>query len=45
MANLEDLEALVERVGHGDRQAFSALYKLTSGKLFGVCSYSVVSRQ
>ena len=44
MANLEDLEALVERVGQGDSEAFSALYMLTSGKLFGVCLRVLASR-
>ena len=44
MASLEEIEALVGRVGQGDRQAFSALYKLTSGKLFGVCLRVLASR-
>ena len=44
MVNHEELEALVARVAQGDRLAFSALYQLTSGKLFGVCLRVLASR-
>lgn len=33
----EDLSALIQRVGLGDRQAFRTLYSLTSPKLYAVC--------
>ncbi len=32
-----DIEALIARVGLGERQAFSDLYQATSAKLLGVC--------
>ena len=33
----DDLSQLIQRAGLGDRQAFRALYQLTSPKLFAVC--------
>ncbi|WP_019956127.1 sigma-70 family RNA polymerase sigma factor [Yoonia vestfoldensis] len=37
MTTREDVENMIQRVGLGDRAAFSALYDATSAKLFGVC--------
>ncbi len=37
MAAPEEIEAMVLRVGLGDRAAFSQLYDATAGKLFAVC--------
>lgn len=37
MTTISDIEALIVRVGIGDRAAFSSLYDATSAKLFGVC--------
>ncbi|WP_371154810.1 sigma-70 family RNA polymerase sigma factor [Jannaschia sp. 2305UL9-9] len=37
MTALSDIEALIARMGIGDREAFSELYDATSGKLFAVC--------
>ncbi|ATG41845.1 sigma-70 family RNA polymerase sigma factor [Phaeobacter piscinae] len=37
MADINDIEDWIVRVGLGDRKAFNALYDATSAKLFGVC--------
>jgi RNA polymerase sigma-70 factor, ECF subfamily len=37
VASPEEIEAMIVRVGLGDRAAFSALYDATAAKLFGVC--------
>lgn len=37
MSSYEEIETLIGQVSLGDRRAFSALYDLTSAKLFGVC--------
>ena len=44
MAKIEELERLLRQVAAGDREAFGALYALTSGKLFGVCLRILASR-
>lgn len=37
MTQAADLDDLLARMGLGDRNAFEALYRATSAKLFGVC--------
>ena len=44
-ADLKRIEALIERVALGDREAFSALYDATSGKLLAVCLRVLKRRQ
>ena len=37
MAEIADIENYISKCALGDRDAFSALYAVTSAKLFGVC--------
>lgn len=37
MADLTDIENYIARMALGDQEAFAALYRATSAKLFGVC--------
>jgi RNA polymerase sigma-70 factor (ECF subfamily) len=44
MSDRDHLEELIARVALRDREAFSALYRATSAKLFGICLRVLVDR-
>ncbi|PWK60493.1 sigma-70 family RNA polymerase sigma factor [Roseicyclus mahoneyensis] len=44
MSDRDHLETLIARVALRDREAFSALYRATSAKLFGICLRVLVDR-
>ncbi|PYC48581.1 RNA polymerase subunit sigma [Litorivita pollutaquae] len=44
MTTRADIEDMLARVAMGDREAFAALYRATSAKLFGVCLRVLIER-
>ncbi|OUS22111.1 RNA polymerase subunit sigma [Rhodobacterales bacterium 59_46_T64] len=44
MTTRADIEDMLARVAMGDREAFAALYRATSAKLFGVCLRILIER-